>query len=97
MEQPDRDGHAIAGLGIAYHAMSFGPDRFKDVAKQTRGMAMDAECGDDLVGLPSGAGPVFCGGFSFADNGGQSPEWGGFSPADLILPELSIMRRAGRA
>jgi salicylate biosynthesis isochorismate synthase/menaquinone-specific isochorismate synthase len=97
MEQPDRDGHAIAGVGIAYHAMSFGADRFREISKQTRGMAMDAECGDDLVGLPSGAGPVFCGGFSFADNGGQSPEWGGFSPADLILPELSIMRRAGRA
>jgi isochorismate synthase len=97
MEQPDREGHALAGLGIAAHVMASGPDRFRTAALQSRGFAMDAYCGDDLVGLPSGAGPVWCGGFAFADQGGQSPEWGGFSPADLILPELSILRRGGRA
>ncbi|MEA2496585.1 MAG: menaquinone-specific isochorismate synthase, partial [Thermoleophilaceae bacterium] len=97
MEQPDRDGHALAGVGIAAHAMAYGPDRFRDIAKQCRGLAMDAECENDLVGLPSGAGPVFCGGFAFADRGGQSAEWAGFDPAQLILPELSILRRAGRA
>jgi isochorismate synthase len=97
MEQPDRDGHALAGVGIAAHAMAYGPDRFRAIAKQCRGFAMDAECENDLVGLPSGAGPVFCGGFAFADRGGQSAEWAGFDPAQLILPELSILRRAGRA
>jgi salicylate biosynthesis isochorismate synthase/menaquinone-specific isochorismate synthase len=40
---------------------------------------------------------VFCGGFAFADAGGGSPEWGGFAPAQLVLPQLSILRRAGRA
>lgn len=97
MEQPDRDGHALAGVGIAYHGMALGTDRFREAARQTRALAIDAECGNDLVGLPSGAGPVFCGGFAFAGNGGQSPEWAGFDPAQLILPELSILRRDGRA
>src|SRR5207248_163686 len=42
-------------------------------------------------------GPVLCGGFAFADSGGGSPEWGGFAPAQFVLPELSILRRGRRA
>src|SRR5439155_24752962 len=34
---------------------------------------------------------------AFADAGGVSPEWAGFAPAQLVLPELSILRRAQRA
>jgi salicylate biosynthesis isochorismate synthase/menaquinone-specific isochorismate synthase len=97
MEQPDRDGYALVGLGEAARVEARGPDRFRDVARRCRELARDADCGDDLIGLPSGAGPVFCGGFAFADGGGGSPEWAGFPPAQLVLPELSILRRAGRA
>jgi isochorismate synthase len=96
MEQPDRDGYAIAGLGEAARIGARGPDRFRAVAGRCRELARDAECGDDLIGLPPGAGPVFCGGFAFADAGGVSPEWSGFAAAQLVLPELSILRRAGR-
>ncbi|HEX4720522.1 MAG TPA: isochorismate synthase [Thermoleophilaceae bacterium] len=97
MEQPDRDGYALVGLGEAARIEARGPDRFREVAGRCRELARDAECGDDLIGLPPGAGPVFCGGFAFADAGGSSPEWAGFAPAQLVLPELSIVRRAGRA
>jgi menaquinone-specific isochorismate synthase len=96
MEQPDRDGYAIAGLGEAARIEARGPERFREVAGHCRELARDAECGDDLIGLPPGAGPVFCGGFAFADSGGVSPEWSGFAPAQLVLPELSILRRGGR-
>ena len=67
------------------------------MARRARELALDAECGDDLVGLPPGTGPVFCGGFAFADAGGSSHEWAAFAPAQLVLPEVSIVRRAGRA
>ncbi|HEX6714229.1 MAG TPA: chorismate-binding protein, partial [Thermoleophilaceae bacterium] len=97
MEHPDRDGHAIAGVGVAARVMTMGPDRFRDAAAQCRGFAQMIDCGDDLVGLPSGAGPVFCGGFAFADAGGHSSEWATFHPGLLVLPEVSILRRAGRA
>jgi isochorismate synthase len=97
MEQPDRDGYALVGVGQAARIDARGPDRFREVARRCRELARDAECGDDLIGLAPGAGPVFCGGFAFADNGGASPEWAGFAPAQLVLPELSILRRAGRA
>jgi salicylate biosynthesis isochorismate synthase/menaquinone-specific isochorismate synthase len=67
------------------------------VAACCRELARDAECGDDLIGLPPGTGPVFCGGFAFADGGGGAPEWSGFAPAQLILPELSMVRRGDHA
>jgi len=47
--------------------------------------------------LPPGTGPIFCGGFAFAGAGGAAPEWATFAPAQLILPELAILRRAGEA
>ena len=97
MEQPDRDRHALAGVGVAGRVMTRGPGRFSDAAQQARGFLRDAECGDDLIGLPSGAGPVFCGGCSFADTGGETPEWAGFHAVELVLPELSILRRGDRA
>jgi menaquinone-specific isochorismate synthase len=97
MEQPERDGYALVGLGEAARIEARGAGRFGEVARRCRELARDAECGDDLIGLPPGAGPLFCGGFAFADGGGGSPEWSGFAPAQLVLPELSIVRRAGRA
>jgi salicylate biosynthesis isochorismate synthase/menaquinone-specific isochorismate synthase len=97
MEHPERDGHAIAGLGVAGRVMSMEANRFRDAAQQCRNFAGMVDCGDDLVGLPSGAGPIFCGGFAFADAGGRSPEWQAFHPGLLVLPEVSIFRRAGRA
>jgi isochorismate synthase len=47
---------------------------------------------DELSELPSGAGPVWTGGFAFDPDGATSPVWSSFSPASLVLPELSICR-----
>jgi isochorismate synthase len=96
MEQPDRDRYALAGVGIACHIMGSGPDRFRSAAAQARGFLHEAEL-DDLIGLPSGAGPVFCGGFSFAHTAADNRDWNPFGSTQLILPELSILRRGDRA
>jgi len=47
---------------------------------------------DEPSGLPSGAGPVWTGGFAFDPEGAGSSAWSSFSPASLVLPELSICR-----
>ncbi len=47
-----------------------------------------------IRGSPPGAGPVFTGGFAFAPAGGSAPEWAGFAPAQLVLPEVGL--RAAR-
>jgi isochorismate synthase len=95
IEQPDRDGYAIAALGEAALIEARGPDRFREVARRCRELAIDAECGDDLDALPPGTGPTFCGGFAFADNGCSAHEWSGFAPAQLFLPQVAFVRRAG--
>ena len=91
-EQPDRDGFALAGIGVAARVQARGAARFAEAARACRELARDAACGD-LGGLPAGAGPVFTGGFAFADDGGTSPEWAALDPADLAVPELSWLRR----
>ena len=93
-EQPDRDGFALAGVGEAARVSTLGAGRFAAAARQCADLARDAVCGD-LGGLPAGAGPVFTGGFAFADEGGMAPEWAGFAPAELVLPELGWLRRGG--
>ncbi|HEY7456221.1 MAG TPA: isochorismate synthase [Solirubrobacterales bacterium] len=47
---------------------------------------------EEPVGLPSGAGPVWTGGFAFDPDGASTAPWSSFSPASLALPELSICR-----
>jgi menaquinone-specific isochorismate synthase len=47
---------------------------------------------DEPPRLPSGAGPVWTGGFAFDPEGAGSSAWSSFSPASLTLPEVSICR-----
>jgi salicylate biosynthesis isochorismate synthase/menaquinone-specific isochorismate synthase len=94
-EQPDRD-FALAGLGTAHEAASRGPRRFDDVATQCLRTGRDAVL-DEPRGLPAGAGPVWLGGFAFADEGGASSTWSSLAPGSLVLPELSLCRNRGRA
>jgi salicylate biosynthesis isochorismate synthase/menaquinone-specific isochorismate synthase len=99
LELPDRDGFVLAGLGQAVVLEARGPDRFGEVAARARELGRDAVA-DDPAGDPSrppAAGPVFVGGFAFADDGGSSPEWGGLPPASLMLPELALVRQGGEA
>ena len=99
LEQPDRDGFVLAGLGQAAVLEAAGPARFAEVAARARelGRAAFADDPADDPLRPPAAGPVFVGGFAFADDGGSSPEWAGFSPACLVLPELTLARQGAEA
>jgi salicylate biosynthesis isochorismate synthase len=99
MEQPDRDGYAVCGLGVATGVEADGPARFATAAAACRELA-ERTFADDAGGdpaRPAGSGPVFLGGFAFAHEGGRAPEWGTLAPAQMILPEVSFARGRGAA
>jgi menaquinone-specific isochorismate synthase len=94
-EQPDR-GFSLAGLGAAMEVVSRGPGRFAEVAEGCIGAAPGGR-EDESGPLPAGAGPVWLGGFAFADHGAGSPTWSSFPPALMVMPELSISRQGDDA
>jgi isochorismate synthase len=99
MEQPDRDGYAVCGLGVATGVEADGSARFRTAAEACRDLAgrvFADDAGRDHD-RPAGSGPVFLGGFAFAHEGGRAPEWGTLAPAQLILPEVSFARGRGEA
>ena len=99
LEQPDLNGHAICGLGSAATVQARGPGRFSEAAARCRAVGARTFADDVALdaGAPPGSGPVFVGGFAFADQGGGTPEWGSFAPALLVLPEVSLARQDGQA
>jgi isochorismate synthase len=99
LEQPDRDGLVLAGLGQAVVLAGAGPGRFADVAARARelGRAAFADDPAEDPARPPAAGPVFVGGFAFAGDGGSSPEWSGLPPACLVLPEIALVRQSSEA
>jgi salicylate biosynthesis isochorismate synthase/menaquinone-specific isochorismate synthase len=93
-EQPDRGGAALAALGEVISLSASGEGRFATVADRWRALSSAA------VSEPPGeaqelCGPVAVGGFSFANHGGAAPQWQGFEPASLLVPEV-LVRRAER-
>ena len=99
LEQPDRDGFALAGLGVAATVEARGERRFAEAAQACRRLA-DGSLGDDPADdpdRPPPAGPVWLGGFAFDARGGASPEWSSFAPAQLVLPEVALARQGGQA
>jgi isochorismate synthase len=93
LEQPDREGAALAALGAVAVLEADGPDRFATLAARWRGLASRAAC-DPPDGV-RGSGPVAVGGFAFAPDGGCAPHWAGYAPASLHVPEAALVRRAG--
>ncbi len=93
LEQPDRDGTALAALGSAVALEHAGPDRFAILARRWRALAGGAIVEDPPAAAPPGAGLTALGGFAFDPLGGGSEAWGGFAPASLHVPELSLARR----
>jgi len=93
-EQPERSGAAVAALGSVIAFEARGVARFTEVAARWRSVL--AAAASDGRATVAGAGPIAVGGFAFADNGGASPEWSGFAPASLVVPEVSFARRGGR-
>src|SRR4051812_1340553 len=90
-EQPDRDGFALAGLGTAALVHASGPRRFAEAAAESRRWAERTVVGD-AAAEPAPFGPVWVGGFAFADDGGSSPEWSSLAPAQLVMPEVALAR-----
>lgn len=99
LEQPERAGFALATLGAAAVVEARGPRRFEEAVAQCRrigaGAVRDDPADDPLA--PRGSGPVFVGGFAFSPEGGATPEWSSLAPAQLVLPELSLVRADGEA
>lgn len=91
LEQPDRERSALASLGCVLALDASGPGRFARLAARWRRLAAEAVC--DPVDGPRGSGLIAVGGFAFADDGGQTPEWAGFAPASLHVPQVSLARR----
>jgi isochorismate synthase len=92
LEQPDREGSALAALGGVRSLEARDAGRFAVLARHWSDVAASA-LADDPDG-PPGSGLVAVGGFAFADHGGGSVRWEGFAPASMIVPELSLARRA---
>src|ERR1700729_2431935 len=93
LEQPDRDGLAIAALGCVHAIEADGPERFTGVSKRWQELRADAQI--DAVDGPPGSGLAAFGGFAFAAEGGASPEWQGYAPGSMIVPEVSVVRQGG--
>ncbi len=94
LEQPDRDGYAVAAIGCVRALEARGEDRFATVARRWSDVAASAF--SDAPDGPAGSGLVALGGFAFAPDGGGSPRWEGFAPASLVVPELSLARSGDR-
>jgi len=99
LEQPDRAGFVLAGLGQAAVLEARGAERFAEVAAAARELGRSAFADDPArdPSRPPAAGPVFVGGFAFAGDGGASPEWSSLPPACLVLPEITLVRQAEQA
>lgn len=94
LEQPDRDGTALATLGSVRVLEARGVGRFGAVGRAWSAVVAEA-LADDVDG-PPGSGLVAVGGFAFAGDGGGSARWEGFAPASMVVPELSLARRGSR-
>jgi salicylate biosynthesis isochorismate synthase len=94
LEQPDRDGSALAAIGSLRNLEAYGAERFSEIARRWRSVAA-AAMADSAAG-PPGSGLVAVGGFAFAPDGGMSSDWDGFAPASLVVPELSLARRGAQ-
>jgi salicylate biosynthesis isochorismate synthase len=92
-EQPEREGFAIGALGATVTIdEARGPDRFEAVSRKAAELMRDAVIDADLSDVATG--PLWVGGFAFAPDGGRTPEWGTYPPCLLVLPELTLVRRA---
>jgi len=98
LEQPDRDGFALAALGSAATLKATGGGRLTELAEASRELASRtvSDARPDRQAPPA-TGPVLVGGFSFAPDGGATPEWRSLAPGQLVLPTLSFARGRGEA
>ncbi len=87
-EEVDRH-FALGCLGSAVSVVARGERRFEEVADRCMDAISDAELLGETV-LPSGAGIVWVGGFSFDPEGGRTSKWSSFAPGSMTLPEIAL-------
>ena len=92
-EHPSKS-HSMVALGAVRTIEVAGPDRFAEADRQARALFRELLVGGDRA--VSAAGPLLVGGFTFADASRSSSEWRSFPTSRLVLPELLLVRRAGR-
>ena len=99
LEQPERRRFCLATLGEAAVVEARGPGRFGRAAAACRTITRSALAGEAAEDpyAPPAAGPVWVGGFAFADDGGRAPEWSTLAAAQLVLPELALARSGEEA
>jgi isochorismate synthase len=79
---------AIAGVGASVLLRARGARRFSELS----GALADVMDGDRLP-----AGVVAVGGFAFDANTQERGPWRGFAPLEWTIPQITLVRRAGRA
>lgn len=95
-EQRQR-GAALGALGEVVRLEARGAQRFREVASAWRALAGSAI--HDRDGGSRASGPLALGGFAFAPEGASAPQWEGFAPASLVVPEVALIghRDGGKA
>jgi salicylate biosynthesis isochorismate synthase len=95
LEQPERDGFALAGLGVEAMVESRGQERLTDAAGACRRLVEGSVCDDpaDDPHRPPAAGPVWLGGLAFDEHGGAAPEWTALAPVQFVMPDITLARQ----
>jgi len=89
--QRSLDDFSIVALGSVAVCEAEGESRFDRVGEACDKILENAII--KTVGDPSAAGPVFVGGFSFADKVHLKGKWDGFPAGRLVLPRLHVVQR----
>jgi len=76
------NGRSVGGLGVAARFTAAGSDRFAALDEALQGLP------DDVVTLV---------GFSFTPEGPAHEDWDGFPAAEVILPQITVIRSAGKS
>lgn len=76
------DGRTIGGLGKALSLAGTGSERFVALEEELQGLPGDVH---------------LLAGFAFDDAGPAGVDWEGFGSAELILPEITVVRTAGQS
>ena len=100
LEQPDRDGFVLAGLGQAAVLEARGAERFAEVAAAARELGRAAFADDPGRGSARARPPP--GPSSWAASRSQTTaarrrSGAGLPPACLVLPEVTLVRQGGEA
>ncbi len=90
--QRPADHMAIVAGGATAVACAAGPSRFQALSTQCRSWRERIVC----VGT-AGLGPLFVGGFAFADHATDRGPWSGFPAGRMLLPRWALVQQGAQA